>query len=61
VVRPKPGKNQKLHGVSFATAAQIFEDQIMWFFVEPNSAVIHIISARKAVDYEESIYNDQFR
>ena len=23
--------------------------------------VIHLISARKAVDYEESIYNDQFR
>src|SRR5712691_11524734 len=23
--------------------------------------VIHLISARKAVDYEETIYNDQFR
>jgi uncharacterized DUF497 family protein len=23
--------------------------------------VIHLISARKAVDYEESIYHDQFR
>ena len=23
--------------------------------------VIHIVSARKAVDYEENIYNDQFR
>lgn len=23
--------------------------------------IIHLISARKTVDYEESIYNDQFR
>lgn len=30
-------------------------------FVERGSDVIRIISARKAVDYEESIYNDQFR
>lgn len=30
-------------------------------FVEPGSEVIRIVSARKAVDYEESIYNDQFR
>ena len=30
-------------------------------FVEPGADVIRIISARKAVDYEESIYNDQFR
>ena len=29
-------------------------------FVEPGSDVIRIISARKAVDYEESIYNGQF-
>jgi uncharacterized protein len=28
---------------------------------EPNTEVIHLISARKAVDYEESIYKDQFR
>jgi uncharacterized protein len=28
---------------------------------EPNMEVIRIISARKAVDYEESIYEDQFR
>ena len=27
----------------------------------PGTQVIHLISARKAVDYEESIYNDQFR
>jgi uncharacterized DUF497 family protein len=30
-------------------------------FVEPGGDVIRFISARKAVDYEESIYNDQFR
>lgn len=28
---------------------------------QPDVDVIHLISARKAVDYEESIYNDQFR
>jgi uncharacterized DUF497 family protein len=27
----------------------------------PDTEVIHLISARKAVDYEESIYKDQFR
>ena len=50
-------KDQRVHGVSFETAAQVFDD--------PNHVVgdkvIHLISARKAVDYEESIYNDQFR
>jgi len=30
-------------------------------FVEPGADVIRIVSARKAVDYEKSIYNDQFR
>lgn len=30
-------------------------------FVERGSDVIRIVSARKAVDYEESIYHDQFR
>ncbi|MBL8229591.1 MAG: hypothetical protein JNL98_13970 [Bryobacterales bacterium] len=30
-------------------------------FVEPAADVIRLVSARKAVDYEESIYNDQFR
>ena len=29
--------------------------------VQPDRDVIHLISARKAVAYEESIYNDQFR
>jgi uncharacterized DUF497 family protein len=28
---------------------------------EPDAEVIHLISARKAVGYEESIYEDQFR
>lgn len=28
---------------------------------QPDVEVIHLISARKAVDYEESIYQDQFR
>ena len=28
---------------------------------EPDVEVIHLISARKAVGYEESIYEDQFR
>ena len=27
---------------------------------QPDVEVVHLISARKAVDYEESIYNDQF-
>ena len=30
-------------------------------FVEPGWDLIRIVSARKAVDYEESIYKDQFR
>jgi uncharacterized DUF497 family protein len=29
--------------------------------VEPGSDLIRIVSARKAADYEESIYHDQFR
>ena len=28
---------------------------------EPDVEVIHLISARKAVSYEKSIYQDQFR
>ena len=28
---------------------------------QPDVEVIRLISARKAVDYEESIYKDQFR
>ena len=86
----KARRNQKFHGVSFTTAAQIFDDPnhlvgdnyymeetgeqrfqiigmtrnlmlLLVVFVEPGGDVIRFISARKAVDYEESIYNDQFR
>lgn len=86
----KARKNQKLHRVSFTTAAQIFDDPnhlvgenyymedtgeqrfqiigmtrnlmlLLVVFVEPGADVIRFVSARKAVDYEESIYNDQFR
>ena len=86
----KARKNQILHGVSFKTAAEIFDDPnhvvgenyyieeageqrfqmigmtrglllLLVVFVEPSSNVIRLISARKAVDYEKSIYNDQFR
>ncbi|MCX6596282.1 MAG: BrnT family toxin [Acidobacteria bacterium] len=86
----KARKNEKLHGVSFTTAAEIFEDPnhvvgdnyfiedageqrfqiigmtrkltlLLVVFVEPASDLIRIISARKAVEYEESIYQDQFR
>ncbi|MSV35746.1 MAG: BrnT family toxin [Bryobacterales bacterium] len=86
----KARKNQKLHGVSFPTAVEIFDDHnhvvsdnyfmeetgeqrfqiigmnrnlvlLLVVFIEPGPDVIRIVSARKAVDYEESIYNDQFR
>ena len=86
----KARKNQELHGVSFATAAQVFDDPnhvvgdnyfmeeageqrfqiigvtrnlalLLVVFVEPGSDLIRIVSARKAVDYEKSTYNDQFR
>jgi uncharacterized protein len=81
----KARKNQQLHGVSFTTAAEVFDDPnhvvgdnyymeesgeqrfqmigmtrglvlLLVVFIEPGSDAI-----RKAVDYEESIYNDQFR
>ena len=45
--RVKARRNQRVHGISFEVAA--------------DADVIHLVSARKAVDYEESIYNDQFR
>jgi len=87
----KARKNQKIHGVSFRAAAEIFDDPnhvvgenyfmeetgeqrfqmigmtrslvlLLVVFVEPaGSDVVRIITARKAVDYEESIYKDQFR
>ncbi len=86
----KARRNQQSHGVSFTTAAEIFDDPnhvvgenyfmekageqrfqiigmtrnlvlLLVVFVERSADVIRIVSARKAVDYEESIYNDQFR
>jgi uncharacterized DUF497 family protein len=89
----KAKKNQRAHGISFETAAEVFDDPnhvvgenyfiesdgerryqiigmtrrlvlLVVVFVDrsqPNVDVIHLISARKAVDYEKSIYNDQFR
>ena len=86
----KARRNQKLHRVSFTTAAEISEDPnhvvgdnyyveetgeqrfqiigitrnlvlLLVVFIEPGADVIRVVSARKAVDYEESIYNDQFR
>jgi uncharacterized DUF497 family protein len=89
----KAERNQRIHGISFETAAEVFGDSnhvvgdnyfiesdgeqryqvigmtgklvlLLVVFVErrqPDIEVIHLISARKAVDYEEGIYNDQFR
>ena len=91
--RAKAERNQRVHGISFETAAEVFDDPnhvvgenyfiesageqrcqvigttrklvlLLVVFVDrgqPDVDVIHLISARKAVDYEESIYNDQFR
>ena len=91
--RAKAERNQRVHGISFETAAEVFDDpnhvaganyfivsageqryqvigmtrQLVLLLVvsvdrsESDVDVIHLISARKAVDYEESIYNDQFR
>src|SRR5712691_2625764 len=89
----KAARNQRVHGISFETATEVFDDPnhvvgdnyfiessgeqrfqmigmtrklvlLLVVFVdrtEPGVEVIHLISARKAVHYEESIYNDQFR
>jgi uncharacterized DUF497 family protein len=86
----KARRNQTVYGISFSTAAEIFDDPnhvvadnyfmeesgeqrrqiigmtrnlvlLLVVFVEPGSDVVRIVSARKAVDYEESIYHDQFR
>ena len=90
--RAKAERNQRIHGVSFETAAEVFDDPnhvagdnyfiasageqryqvigmtrklvlLLVVFVErqPDIDVIHLISARRAVDYEESIYTDQLR
>ena len=42
----------------------LVRDVLLVVFVDrrqPDVEVVHLISARKAVDYEESIYKDQFR
>ena len=89
----KAERNQPVHGISFETAAEVFDDPnhvvgdnyfiekageqryqvigmtrnlvlLLVVFVDrgqPDRDVVHLISARKAVAYEESIYNDQFR
>jgi uncharacterized protein len=88
----KAERNQRIHGISFETATEVFDDAnhvagenyfsesdgeqryqvigmtrrlvlLLVVFVDrrqPDAEVIHLISARKAVDYEKSIYNDQF-
>jgi hypothetical protein len=85
----KARRNQRIHGVSFEVAAEIFDDPnhlagdnyfieeareqrmqiigmtrglvlLLVVFVERESDEIRIVSARKAVDYEKSIYHDQF-
>jgi hypothetical protein len=84
--------NRRIHGISFETAAEVFDDPnhvvgdnyfvesegeqryqiigmtrklilLLVVFVDrhADTDVIRLISARKAVDYEESIYKDQFR
>ena len=89
----KAATNKRIHGISFETAKEVFEDPnhvvadnyfiasdgeqryqvigmthslvlLLVVFVdrsESGSEIIHIISARKAVGYEASIYEDQFR
>jgi uncharacterized protein len=69
----KAERNQRVHGISFETAKEVFDDpnhvaSENYFIAsdgeqrsEPDAEVIHLTSARKAVDYEESIYEDQFR
>ena len=88
----KAERNQRVHGISFEVAAEVFDDPhhvagdnyfiesageqryqvigmtrklvlLLVVFVDRRQTdveVIRLISARKAVDYEESIYNDQF-
>ena len=91
--RAKADRNQRVHGISFATAREVFDDPnhvaadnyfiesegeqryqvigmtrrlllLLVVFVDrsdPDAEVIHLISARRAIDYEKSIYEDQFR
>jgi uncharacterized DUF497 family protein len=89
----KAATNERVHGISFETASEVFGDPnhvvaenyfiardgeqryqvivmtnslvlLLMVFVdrtEPGGEIIHIISARKAVGYEESIHEDQLR
>jgi uncharacterized DUF497 family protein len=89
----KAEKNQRIHGIAFETAKEVFDDPnhmagenyfiereseqryqvigmtkrsvlLLVVFVDrsdPDVELIHLISARRAVDYEKSIYEDQFR
>ncbi len=89
----KAKRNQRIHGVSFETAKEVFDDPnhvagenyfigsdgeqryqvigmtkglvlLLVVFVDRSDRgveVIHLISARRTVDYEKSIYEDQFR
>jgi uncharacterized DUF497 family protein len=89
----KARRNERIHGISFETAKEVFEDPhhvvgenyfiedqgeqryqvigmtgklllLVVVFVDRSDAgmeIIHIISARKAVEYEQGIYEDQFR
>jgi uncharacterized protein len=91
--RVKASRNERIHGISFETAKEVFGDPhhvagenyfvddqgeqryqvigmtrklllVLVVFVDRSSAdseIIHIISARKAVEYEQDIYEDQFR
>jgi uncharacterized DUF497 family protein len=93
VGRRESQRNQRIHGISFEAAKEVFDDPnhvaaenyfiardgeqryqvigmtqnlvlLLVVFVdrsEPDAEVIHPISARRAVDYEENIYEDQFR
>ena len=88
----KAERNQRIHGISFETAKEVFDDPnhlagenyfiesegeqryqvigmtkslvlLLVVFVDRSDRdveVIHLISARRAVDYEKSIYEDQF-
>jgi hypothetical protein len=89
----KAKRNQRIHGISFETAKEVFDDPnhvagenyfietegeqryqvigmtkslvlLLVVFVDRSHRdveVLHLISARRAVDYEKSIYEDQFR
>lgn len=60
----KAKRNQRIHGISFDTAKEVFLVLLLVVFVDRSDRdveAIHLISARRAVDYEKSVYEDQFR